>query len=311
MINVMNELCESNPPLVYAFANNVFTVYTLDDDVKALIRAKTAVPIEVLTAPDLSDLTVKHDNCFYTVSGTTFDLNRLHDWHFGTVYAIVQCNLSFKHRLIDMSCYMISHDCDNIIDAWCVYRDSQFSSIKLCGFLIVISHHRTIEHNILITITTPIERELSPRSALRYENFRIMDCLKDIEHYLIKEVNIAYPSPARYIDVAMISQSNGMEYYPIQYNMPFVLDVTFNKCVDANGWLNYYTKGCVGYGRSEVKNGYSTIVAQLPDSLVCNPYDYNIPENEQSITTQWLIKHTYYLDFKYCNEKKVRYNRYY
>lgn len=321
--NVMTKL-SPNFNLVYTWDRSQFVIYNL----KETFRPREIIPRESLISSVVDSGCVEYDNKYYEINGTIWYLDRLPDWQFGTVYAIIEKDEELPtmfggitkatHWLVNMTPIMVAHDCLSVVDAYTIYRDqqSQPSTYRLCGFLIVLSKKRTIQDNILVTLTTEFERELSLRPAVRYEQFNISQALRDIEDLVIPYIDLECPSSRpRVFPIESISRDNGgWTVNPVQMNEPFCADFAINQdLVSAEGFIPYYTIGCVGIGRLTVNDHCchaSRLVLQLSNPAI--GYNSRLDVTAPRLVTQWLFKHEYHLikDFR-GNETKVRYNCYY
>lgn len=307
-------------PLIYAWTQSTFTIYNLTDAIQS-----PTIPRESLISPNIEEGIVEFNNNYYKVNHTMIDLNRLYDWSFGAVYAIIQHSYveqtSFlpiertRCFLVNMTPIMVAHDCSNVVEAYGVWRSMQADpdNYLIIGLLIVTSKIHDIDHNILITFTTPLDRALSLKPAIRYENFDIEQALQDIENAVIFDIDLQYPSrkPSALWIESISRHSNGWDVNPIQFNEPFCIDFNLNTCVTAKGYIPYYTINCIGFGRLVVNDYPATrLVLQLPNTTLNN--NCELSQSVPCIVTQWLVKHKYCLlkDFR-GNETKVRYNCYY
>ena len=320
LINCMVE--QDRNPLVYAWSSSQFTVYELQE---SLIH-HNVVPIEALLCPQLTNCTINNNGQNYSLEGTCFDLSKLHDWHFGTVYAIVKKVITSdqmfgstrtEFMLVNVSHYMKDYDCDSILSGFCIYRQEYTvhnEVLSLVGFLIVVSNNRDIAHNILLTMTTEQDRAWSLHSAKRYEDSNLWQCLSDIESMCLPTIELRAPNDASgsfWID--SLNRHDGWTAIPIQYNQPYLMRFNFNKdLVTGNGFMDYYTIGCIGFGRLAVNdrcNYFDQIALQVPNTEqkgqqleACGP----------RVVTQWLFKHEYHLTETFKGaETKIQYHRYY
>ena len=326
MYNIMIDH-EPQFPVVYTWSNSEFTIYSL----RKTYRPDKIIPRESLISPKIDEGCVEYNGQYYEVNGTICSLDRMHDWHFGSVYAIIEHDYAdevtagymmfgtikrARFSLVNMTPIMVAHDCSDVVAAYTVYRDMQVDpqNFRLCGYLIVISDKRTIVDNILVTLTTDLERELSLRPAVRYEQFNIEQALRDIEDTVIPYIDLECPATRPNVVIAeSVSRSSGWTAFPVQLNEPFCIDFAINKRVTAQGYIPYYTIGCTGFGRLTVNDHcchFSRLVLQLSNcAIYCNS---RLDATAPRIVTQWLFKHEYHLIEDYRgDEKKVRYHRYY
>lgn len=321
--NVMTEI-SPNFNLVYAWDGSQFVIYNL----KETFNPDEIIPRESLISSVVDSGCIEYNNKYYGINGTICYLDRLPDWQFGAVYAIIEKDEELStmfggitkatHRLVNMTPIMVAHNCLSVVDAYVVYRDqqSQPSAYRLCGFLIVVSKKRTIQDNILITLTTNFERELSLRAATRYEDFNIGQAFRDIENECIWRIDLECPSSRPSVfPIESISRDNGgWAVNPVQMNEPFCADFAINQdLVSAEGFIPYYTIGCVGIGRLTVNDHCchaSRLVLQLSNPAI--RYNSRLDVTAPRLVTQWLFKHEYHLIEDYRgDETKVHYQRYY
>lgn len=321
--NVMTKL-SPNFNLVYTWDRSQFVIYNL----KETFRPREIIPRESLISSVVESGCVEYDNKYYEINGTIWYLDRLPDWQFGTVYAIIEKGEELPtmfggiakatHWLVNMTPIMVAHDCLSVVDAYTIYRDqqSQPSAYRLCGFLIVLSKKRTIQDNILVTLTTEFERSLSLRPAVRYENFNLTQVLRDIENLCIPSIGVDYPNRSSFIEPIEYVSRDAWKGAFIPVNLPYCIEFYINfSLVTAEGYIPYYTIGCVGFGRLTVNDKCNPGCRLALQTSNCVPgYSYNarLDCNAPRIVTQWLFKHEYHLikDFR-GNETKVRYNCYY
>ena len=313
-------------PLVYTWSQSSFTVYNL----RPTYRPDSLIPKESLVSPRIEEGCIEYAEKYWEVNGTVCNLNALHDWHFGSVYAIIERDYysdqsslfgsvkRARHSLVNMTPIMVNHDCSDVVAAYTVYRDSQPNPelLRLCGFLIVISDKRTVQDNILITLTTNFERELSLRAATRYEDFNIGQAFRDIENECIWRIDLECQSSRPSVfHIESISRDNGgWAVNPVQINEPFCADFAINQeLVSAEGFIPYYTIGCMGIGRLTVNDHCyhaSRLVLQLSNPAI--RYNARLDVTAPRLVTQWLFKHEYHLIEDYRgDETKVHYQRYY
>ena len=327
MYNVMIDH-EPQFPVVYTWSERQFTIYNL----RKTYRPDKVIPRESLICPKIEEGCIEHNGQYYEVNGAVYNLDHVPDWHFGSVLAIIEHDYddeatagymmfgtvkSARFSLVNMTPIMVAHDCLSVVDAFVVYRDMQQdpSNYRLCGYLVVISDKRTIVDNILVTLTTPLERELSLRPAVRYEQFNISQALRDIEDLVIPCVDLEYPATrSGVVPVETISRNNqGWSTTPVQINEPFCIEFGISQDVTAEGHIPYYTIGCTGFGRLTVNDHcckFSRLVLQVSNCSIGRNARLDI--NAPRIITQWLFKHEYHLIEDYrADEAKVRYHCYY
>lgn len=320
LINCMIE--QDRNPLVYAWSSSQFTVYELQE---SLIHHNT-VPMEALLCPELYNCTVAKDGQNYRLEGTCFDLTKLHDWHFGTVYALIKKQIKSDQMfgstrtefvLVNVSHYMKDYDCESILSGFCIYRQEHTvhnEVLTLVAFLIVTSDSRDIAHNILLTLTTEQDRAWSLHPAKRYEDSNLWQCLCDIESMCLPSIELQHPGdPAGSVYIESISRNNdGWSATPVQYNQPYLMWFNFNKkLVTGTGFIDYYTIGCIGFGRLAVNdhcNYFNQIMLQVPNT---NQRGEKLDGMLPRVVTQWLYKHEYHLTEAFNAEKKIQYHRYY
>lgn len=311
LYNVMTN--EQRNPLIYSWSQSKFTVYELQET----CIPNHALPIEATVCPDLRDCRIIYNQRYWSLGSTCFDLNRVRDWHFGTVYAVIRssvksdqvfCSDQVRFKLINVSHYMKNYDCSSVIDGFCIYREEHVGvreQLDLIGLLIVASNHRDIAHNILLTFTTELDRELSLHSAIRYENLNIAQCLIDIEQMCIKQVEIKVPA----IEPMTNWITTHEQEFPAQVNQPYLFRITLSESCTACGFIDYYTINCIGCGRLTVnQNAYNQVAIHRPNVSIHNE---NISAAVPIIVTQWLFTHKYPLIETFNYETKVRYNCYY
>lgn len=311
--------------LTYTWDSSQFVIYNL----RETFISDNVIPLESLIGSTIESGCVRYDNKLWEISGQIWYLDRLPDWHFGTVYAIIQqtydvpTSIGFpmkkaRYSLVNMTPIMVAHDCLSVVDAYVVYRDQQSNpaSCRLCGLLVVISEKRTIQDNILVTLTTEFERSLSLRPAVRYENFNLGQALIDIENLCIPSIRVDYPNRSSFIEPIEYVSRDAWKGAFIPVNLPYCVEFYINfSLVTAEGYIPYYTIGCMGFGRLTVNDKCSRDCRLALQVSNCVPgYNYNerIDYNAPRIVTQWLFKHEYHLikDFR-GNETKVQYHCYY